>query len=842
MRALSCAQIPKQRRINTNCRAKSATIKPLNDISEGTLRLNLLFSILLAACAHVLPAAQPPDATWTRADELVKKMTLDEKIDYIGGTGASIRAIPRLGIPEIVMSDGPMGCRCFGKAADLPGGIALAATWNTDLAREVGTEMGRQCRARGVHILLGPAVNIYRSPLCGRNFEYMGEDPFLASSIVVPEIEGIQSQGVLATIKHFACNNQEWNRYDISSEVDERTMQEIYFPAFKAAVQKAKSGCLMCAYNLVNGAHCTENDYLLDKVLKRDWGFDGIIMSDWGATHNAIPAANAGLDLEMPCAWNMNREKLEPAIKAGLVKESTIDEKVRRILRTIIAAGFMDRPQTDSSIPLDDPKDAKVALKGALESLVLLKNEGNALPLDRGKIKSVVVMGPNAHPAVYCGGGSAFAHAFHSTSIADGFREVAGNVEVRLPAGYLDFDGPEKMELFDNKTLQGTPVYTTQTSEQYFWWHTAPVPELADKRDFSARWSARIRPSKSGRYTLCTRAGDGTRVFVDGKSVIDSWSLSGYRIVEGDVDLAAGEHDVRVEYSHSGGDAEMFFGWRPFVSDDDIGAYVKDADAVVYCAGFCQFSEAEDYDRPYELPESQLRTIQALARANKRVIVVLNDGGSVCWDGWLDKVQAVVEAWYPGQEVGLAVAKILFGDVNPSGKLPASFEKKWEDNPSSPYYKINDHGKTPYTEGIFAGYRGFDKSGKEPRFCFGHGLSYTTFKFSPAKVSQSGSGSGKTFEVTCDVTNTGDRAGAQVAQLYVGQLNPSVPRPVRELKGFSKVMLQPNQTKQVSFEITKDDLAFFDAKTHKWVTERGAYEVWVGDSSRSLPLHTRIEW
>ena len=542
----------------------------------------MMLNCLIPSAAVPLMASNPQSTNNAdeRADALLKQMTLEEKLQYIGGAGFDIKPIERLGIPKIVMSDGPMGCRCFGEAAAFPAGIALAASWNPELADEVGKALGRECRARGVHILLAPGVNIYRAPHCGRNFEYLGEDPFLASEMVVPLIQGVQSQEVLATVKHYACNNQEWDRHNISSEVDERTLHEIYLVAFKAAIQRGNSRCLMTSYNLLNGIHCSQHSYLINTILKEQWKFDGIVMSDWTSTYDAVGVANGGLDLEMPEGAFMNPDNLLPAVEDGRVEESTIDEKVRRILRTIIAAGFFDRPQTLSDIPKDDPESDKVALKGARESIVLVKNEGNALPLKREKIQAIAVTGPNADPAIYCAGGSAFVDVFHSTSILDGLREAAGDA-------------------------------------------------------------------------------------------------------------------VDVKY----------------IETEQVTAdAVKDVNAVVYCAGFNKDTEGEGADRPFELPADQMAAIKTLGQAHSRVIVVINSGGGVAWEGWLDSVEAVLMAWYPGQMVGKAVADIIFGDINPSGKLPATFEQRWADNPTSKYYHINDDGKTPYTEGIFVGYRVYEKN------------------------------------------------------------------------------------------------------------------------------------
>jgi beta-glucosidase len=659
-----------------------------------------------------------------RVDDLLPRMTLEEKIDYIGGTnGFYIMAIDRLGVPAIKMSDGPMGSRNDGPTTCYPGGIALTATWDREMARKIGVGLGRDCRARGVNILLAPAVNIYRSPLCGRNFEYMGEDPFLAGQMVAPLIQGIQSQEVLATVKHFACNNQEWDRHHISSEVDERTLQEIYLPAFKAAVQQGKVGCVMTAYNLVNGVHCSQDDFLINQTLKDKWGFNGFVMSDWTSTYDAVACANGGLDLEMPEAKFMNPTNLLPAIQDGRVKESVIDDKVRRILRTVIAAGFFDRPQLRTDIPLNDPENDRAALEGARESIVLLKNNKHTLPLDRHAIKSIAVLGPNATPAVYCGGGSAFTRTFHPISILEGITTIAGE--------------PVKV------------LYSTNAEES-----------------------------------------------------------------------------IRL---------------------------AKQADVAVVCVGFNQrtrgqerernrgLAEGEGHDRQFDLPAGQTNLIRAVAAVNPHTIVVINSGGGVAWAGWLDKVPAVVQAWYPGQEVGRAVAEILFGDVNPSGKLPATFEKRLEDNPTAPYYHLSENHKTPYTEGIFVGYRGYDENNIEPQFCFGHGLSYTKFHYGKVEMSPRSIPADGQLTVSVEVKNTGKPAGDEVVQLYVHPVKSSVSQPPKELRGFARVSLKPGEKKKVTLTLTGDQLAFYDVKTHGFVVEPGEFDIMVGSSSRDIRATGKFE-
>lgn len=701
-----------------------------------TKKLAAQAAAMFVAGATSLLQAQPPGETnmplyldpaqpaGKRAEDLLSKMTLEEKIDYIGGTnGFYIRAIERLGVPAIKMSDGPMGSRNDGLTTCYPGGIALTATWDREMARKIGAGMGRDCRARGVNILLAPAVNIYRSPLCGRNFEYLGEDPFLASQMAVPLIQGIQSQQVLATVKHFACNNQEWDRHNISSEVDERTLHEIYLPTFKAAVQQGKVGCVMTAYNLLNGVHCSQNDWLINQTLKKQFGFNGIIMSDWWSTYDGVACANGGLDLEMPEPKFMNQTNLLPAIQDGRLKESVIDEKVRRILRTVIAAGFFDRPQLRKDIPLNDPENDLVALDGARESVVLLKNNGHTLPLARQEIKSIAVLGPNANPAVYCGGGSAFTRVFHATSILDGVRQAAG-ATVKV-------------------------LHSTNAQE------AVPLAKQADVAVVCVGFNQRSR----------------------------------------------------------GGDRDRNAG----------------------------LSEGEGHDRPFQLPAGQTELIRAVAAANPRTVVVINSGGGVDWAGWLDHVPAVLQAWYSGQESGRAVAEILFGDVNPSGKLPATFEKRAEDNPTFPYYHLKENMKTPYTEGIFVGYRGYDQKNIEPQFCFGHGLSYTTFDYGKVRVMPERMSADGQVTVSVEVKNTGKRAGDEVVQLYTHAVNSSVPQPPKQLRGFERVSLKPGEKKTVQLTLAAGQLAFYDVKTHAFVVEPGAFDLMVGSSSRDIRGKARVE-
>jgi beta-glucosidase len=800
-----------------------------------------------------------------RVDDFLGRMTVEEKIDYIGGHREFyIRPMPRLGLPEIKMSDGPVGCRNYGPTTAYPTTVALAATWNPALALAMGKALGRDCRARGVHILLAPGVNIFRSPLCGRNFEYLGEDPFLTSTMVVPIIEGIQSQEVLATVKHFVANNQEYDRHHVSSEIDERTLQEIYLPAFRAAVKKGKVACVMNAYNLLNGIHCSEHDWLLNKTLKGAWGFDGILMSDWASTYSAVGAANGGLDLEMPFAKWMNRELLLPAIKDGSVKMATIDDKVRRILRTIIRAGFLERPQTDPAIGLYDPANVRAALDVAREAVVLLKNERSVLPLDRKQIRKLGVIGPNAHPAVHGGGGSAYTTPLRVVSVLDGLVAAAGDgVEVHYDRGVIAEDlnpmfgdsafscqGPDgaaceglRGEYFASSDFTGAPVTTRVDRQVNFNWGPQR-PNWLPPAGFSVRWTGQITPAKSGEYMLVGRCDDGMRVWLDGELVIDDWSQHAARISATQRRLEADRrYNLKIEYYDVGGECAAQFGWGLAAEPAEASAIrlAKAMDAVVVCVGFDQKTEGEGSDRRFELTEPQQRLLAALAGVNPNTIVVLFGGGGMATAGWIDQVPALLHAWYPGQEGGRAIAEVIFGAVNPSGKLPMTFERRLEDNPSTPHYPATDK-KTFYKEGIFVGYRGFDRAGVEPLFAFGHGLSYTTFEYGHLAVAPEAVAAKGKLKLTFELANTGPRAGAEVAQVYVGRVGESaVQRPLRELKGFKKVFLGKGRKKTVAITIPAADLAYYDAATKTWIVEPGRYEISVGASSRDVRLKAQVQ-
>lgn len=624
-----------------------------------------------------------------RAAALVQQMTLDEKISLIAGyqDGFHTAPVERLGIPEIRMADGPQGVRNNTKSTLFACGVAAAASWNPSLVREMGVALGQDSRARGVHILLGPGVNICRSPLCGRNFEYFGEDPFLAAETAVAYIEGVQSQGVMATVKHFALNNQEYNRHHVNSVADERTINEIYFPAFRAAVERAHVGSVMTSYNPVNGVHSAENAYLIGQTLRGKWNFQGFTMSDWTSTYTPLLMVQDGVDLEMPRAFCYTAETLKPLLERGVITEKQIDDKVCRILQTYIAFGFLDRPQLDSSIPEDNPYSREVAYRLACESIVLLKNDG-ILPLKKNR--RIALSGPGAE-VIPCGGGS----------------------------GAVD------------------PLYTVSLKE--------------------------------------------------------GLQLLGARFSE-------------------------------------------KADVEIVALGFDKTTEKENHDRTFALPEGQETFVEEALARGRKVILIVNAGGAVDLSRIEGRVSAILWAWYPGQEGGKALAEILYGKVNPSGRLPVSFPRALEDNPAQPYYApsepYNKRGHTvvptTYAEGIFTGYRGYGETA--PLYPFGFGLGYTDFSYSELTVTPAGDG----FDVRLEVRNSGNRDGSETVQIYVHEENPCVPRPVRELKGFCKVSIPKGQARTVTVHLPREAFAYYDSDSHGWVVNPGAFTIEAGASAADI--------
>ncbi len=801
------------------------------------------------------PYKNPSLSIDERVEDLLKRMTLEEKIDILGGTGFATKPIERLGIPELRMTDGPLGVR-WNKTTAFPSGIMVASTWNPELAYKVGSAIGREVKARDRHVILGPCVNIARIPQGGRNFESYGEDPFLASRMTVDYIKGVQSEGVAATVKHFACNNQELERMYVDTKVDERTLNEIYLPAFKAAVQESDVLCVMNAYNKINGHYASENDYLLIDKLKKEWGFNWLVMSDWGAVHSSIPTANGGMDLEMPTGEYLNKETLLSAVKSGVVKESTIDDKVRRILRVLFKLGLFEKPSLKDESLLGTKENLDAAYKTALEGIILLQNKDNILPLDFYKIKSVAVVGPNAHIARTGGGGSSMVDPINVSSPLQILKEKFGEkVKINYGAGvkldgesnpieskYFSFNGEQglKGEYFDNKNLSGTPAFARVDKQVNFDWGGEGPKENFQTENFSVRWTGKLKAEETGEYILDVTSDDGIRLYFDGSLVIDYWTDHAAESRTYKQKLVAGkEYDIKIEYYENGGSASCKFGWTPPGEDPKFAAIdaAKKSDVVLFFAGTSNYIESEGFDRQdLVMSKDQDKLIKELAAVNKNIVVVINSGSPVILENWLDDVKGIVQVWFGGSEMSKATMDVLSGVYNPSGKLPISYPKRWEDCSAYKLYKAQD-SVTVYSDGIYVGYRHFEKNNIEPRYPFGYGLSYTSFKYSNLNLEKL---NGSSVKVTFDLTNSGKVEGAEAAQLYVKEINPKIDRPKKELKGFKKLNLKPGETKQVEIILNKDSFSYWNPETKNWAMDSGDFEILVGSSSKDIKLKEKV--
>ena len=692
-----------------------------------------------------------------RVEDALSRMTLEEKVAILHAQSKfSSAGVPRLGIPEVWCTDGPHGIRpevlwdewdqagwTNDSCTAFPALTCLAATWNPEMSALYGKSIGEEARYREKDILLGPGVNIYRTPLNGRNFEYMGEDPYLSLRMVVPYIEEVQKNGVAACVKHFALNNQEAHRHGIDVEVDDRALNEIYLPAFKAAVQEGGAWAVMGAYNKYKGEHCCHNRYLLNDILKRDWAFDGVVVSDWGGTHDTKQAAENGLDMEFGSwtdglSWGAsnaydNYYLAAPyldMLRKGEASTATLDDKARRVLRLIFRTAMNTRKPFGS---LNSPEHLAAARRIAGEGMVLLKNEGGVLPIDLGRAKTIAVVGENAIKMMTVGGGSSSLKVRHEYTPLEGIRAAAaGKAEVIYERGYV---------------------------------------------------------------------GD----------------------VTGDYNGVKTGQDL----SESRSEAQLIA---------DAAAAARKADAVIFVGGLnkSNHQDCEGDDRlQYGLPYAQDKVIGALAEANPNLAVVIVSGNAVAMP-WIDRVPAVLEAWFSGSEAGNALADVVFGAVNPSGKLPFTFPVRLEDNGAHALGEYPGADKVKYNESIFVGYRWHDKEQLKPLFAFGHGLSYTAFAVGNVKADRTTLAPNGSIRISADVTNTGDRAGAEVVQLYFGDEQSSLPRPVKELKGFQKVSLNPGQTRTVTFEITPGMLQYYDDAKGAWVAEPGAFTAYVGAASDDI--------
>jgi beta-glucosidase len=807
--------------------------------------------------------------TQAELEALVDQMTLEEQVSLLAGEDFwSTPAIPRLDIGKLRVTDGPNGARGSGslvggvKSACFPCAIALGATWNVPLLGEIGAALAEEVKSKGAHMLLAPTINMHRSVTNGRNFECYSEDPLLAAELAAAYIAGLQREGIAATAKHYAGNESEIERTTMSSEIDERTLREVYLMPFEWAVKKAGTWGIMSSYNRLNGTFTSEHQWLLTTVPRVEWGYDGIVMSDWFGSHTTAATVNAGLDLEMPGPTRDRGDRLVAAVQGGEVKPQTVRESALRMLRLMDRTGALRDDRAFAERAEDRPEHRALIRRAGAEGAVLLKNNG-ALPLSaKGRI---AVIGPNARTAQIMGGGSAQLNAHYRVSPWDGLVAALGEERLSHAPGCTNhrfepvIRGSFRAEFFDNRQFAGEPVVETHDDAVAFWAGRIGGGRI-DAGNFSARLAGSYTAEASGTHRVGIHSAGFSRIYVDGNLVADAWTdwekgrtffEQGCDEVVGTIELEAGRsYEIMIEFANRPG-AEMNFaafsaGIGLPLGDDAIAeavALAREAEMAIICVGRNGEWDTEGSDlMDIALPGRQDELVSAVARANPNTIVVLQTGGPVEMP-WLDDVATVLEAWYPGQEAGNAIADVLTGAAEPSGRLPQSFPAKWSDNPAhsqDPEIYPGLDGKVRYAEGVFIGYRHYDRHGIAPLFPFGFGLGYTTFALSDLAVSDERFEAEGRLDVAVTLTNTGSRAGAAVVQLYVGDHAASVERPEKELKAFEKVALAAGERAQVSFSLDARAFAFYSVEAGTWLVEPGDFTIRAGLSSADLPLEARV--
>lgn len=815
----------------------------------------------------------------TSSDEiehLLDELTLEEQVALLAGADFwRTVAIPRLNIPALKVTDGPAGTRGGGplvggkKTAAFPVGISLGSTWNVDVLREVGRHLAREAKDKGAGVLLGPTVNVFRSTLNGRNFESYAEDPLLAGKLASAYIGGLQSEGVAATVKHFAGNESEFQRGTINSVIPERALRELYLLPFEMAVKEGGSWAVMSAYNKLYGTYCGENTWLLTALLRDEWGFDGLVMSDWGGTHSSGKSVRAGLDLEMPGPARARADLFAEA-EADEATRLAVRAAARRVLQLLKRTDTLHAPRdvSDEAERDEEYPDTRALIRRAgAEGTVLLQNKGGLLPLPADA--RVAVVGPNAATAQVMGGGSAQMNAHRRVSPLDGLSEALGDENVTYAIG-CDNDkflpiAPVALQIEYRAGDDDAVLAREERSTSEVMWFGLPQSIPAD---FRARLTGTLRIVEDGEYDFSLASAGLSRLYIDGVQVINNWDdfrASGSYFGFGSDEIRAshfllgGNHLVVIEFTPQSVDvgiaslSAVRLGFRkplPENSVQEAARIAAGADYAVVCVGTNGDWETEGMDRwGLALPGRQDELVREVARANPNTIVLLQTGGPVLMP-WLDDVSAVVQAWFPGQEAGYAIADVLLGRAEPGGRLPQTFPARLEDDPVHP--EISDrqypgeNGEVEYREGLYIGYRHVDHAGLNPTFPFGFGLSYTTFELDAPRLSADMLEPGGELTVTVAVRNTGDREGQTVVQLYVRDLEARLERPNKELKAFAKVTLQPNEAQDVHFTLDMRALAYFDDTRGAWVAEAGAFELLIGTSSADLPhkaaVHLTGEW
>ncbi len=803
--------------------------------------------------------------------DLLNQMTLEEQVSLLSGADFwSVPGVDRLGIGKLYVTDGPNGARGGGsliggvKSASFPVGIALGATWNVDLLHHVGSALADEVKSKGAHMLLGPTVNIHRSVTNGRNFECYSEDPILTGELAAAYIAGLQEKHVAATIKHFAGNESEIERTTMSSRIDERSLREIYLIPFEWAVKKAGTWGVMTAYNRVNGIYASEHHWLIEEVLRGEWGFDGLVMSDWFGSHSTAPTVNAGLDLEMPGPTRDRGDKLIAAVNAGEVSRQTVRERAGNVLKVMERTGALHDYRHHDEYADDRPEHRNLIRKAGAEAMVLLKNKDRVLPLS-GQEK-IAVIGPNAKTAQIMGGGSAQLNPHYRISPWQGLVSEMGEAGLSYAEGCTNFRFQPLLETeftidyFANDRLEGAPVHRAAMDEaQAFWFGTIAEGKVDPKR-FSARLTGQFVPEKSGVHRAGIFSAGLSRLLVNGKLVADAWTNwhkgrtyfeEGCDEVVGEVELAAGvPAEIVIEFAtkpHAMLDLAAFHAGICLPLGDEAIAEAAEiagaSDVALVFVGRNGEWDTEGSDLEHiSLPGRQNELVSAVAKANPKTIVVLQTGGPVEM-AWLNDVAGVIEAWYPGQEAGNAIADVLLGRADPGGRLPQSFPVKWSDNPAhsqDPRVYPGQDGEVEYREGVFIGYRHYNRHGIKPLFPFGFGLSYADFALSDLAIDDSRFEADGKVEVRINVANTSSRRGSTVVQLYIAPRDAPVARPEKELKGFVKLHLTAGETKQALFNLDVRAFAYFDTARTAWVAAPGRYAIQIGTDAESIVVEGAV--
>ena len=816
-------------------------------------------------------------------EALLKQLTLAEKIRLCHAvTKFSSGGVRRLGIPKLTMSDGPHGVReeisadswdAAGRDDDfatyLPTGTALAATWSVDCAKKFGTVLGAEARKRGKDVILGPGVNLARTPLCGRNFEYYGEDPYLAGKMAVSMIRAVQEQGTAACVKHYALNSQELRRHEVDARCDERTLRELYLPAFEMAVKEGEVMAVMGAYNLFRGQHCCHSETLLNSILKCEWGFDGVTISDWAGVHDTLEAARGGMDIEMgtnkPYSEYYLGDPLKKAVERGIVEQEIIDDKVRRILRVMFRLGILGENNSRPKGKLNAPEHQAAAKEIALEAITLLKNKNALLPLKIKKLKKLLIVGDNAIRQHHFGGQSSAVKALYEITPLEGIKKLLKDtsVEIEFFRGYPTSTGtmpiPTKLlsiadhgagtrgwkcEIYDNHNRRGTPVAVLPLESADFD-PERDLPESLAGKDYGVRMTTTLTPEKSETWEFTLDGISQAHLSADGVSWVDNCKSEENCRGISRVELTAGTSynlEIQINLHVNIPVYPVRLGVRMGESldntelDPNLRRAAETADAVLFFGGLDHTADVEGGDRKdMELHGGQNDLIAELAAINPRTAVILV-GGSPVEMPWAGKVPSIIQMWYAGMECGNAIAEILFGKVSPSGKLPFTFPKKLADSPA---HALNDYAPLVcnYAEGLLMGYRLFDTKKSDVLFCFGHGLSYTQFEYSDLKITEE---KGELL-VSVTISNTGKAAGAETAQLYIAPPECRFKRPLQELKGFKKCKIAPGKSKTVSFNLNFRSFAYYNPEIGDWETSPGKYEIRIGSSSRDIRITDEIK-